>query len=377
MKYLNLSYQNEIEKIISDYPNFKVVEKADESIAHEILESQGMQLLENLRLSYSRRPDLWKSFEDSNQRALIFFEHVQKTAIGAVSEGDCYYLKKPTTSYYTSDLRLSPKTSMRVRRDFREFYQKFINILPTDSICTTAILKDNIKAMNAFTRGSSTMFYNEMFEYLIRTIVILPGIFFNLRRKIKDYEVVQLENQPECEAELNRFIHDFENKADFSNNILKSRELKKSKEDEFIILKDNKIEGYFSLLRPISRSIFVQTTSVWMRMMLKLLSLFSRSDLSEKLPWVYITSMVFSDELKSKSNLLSLIIMELRHSRRLKTGELLLMIHPKTGEYAKEKDSGFILKCPQVISTGVIFRVEPEKHDRSLKGQVHIDPSEL
>ena len=72
--------------------------------------------------------------------------------------------------------------------------------------------------MNTFTRGSSTMFYNEMFEYLIRTIVILPGIFFNLRRKIKGYEVIQLENQPEREAELNRFIQDFENCVNFAVN---------------------------------------------------------------------------------------------------------------------------------------------------------------
>jgi hypothetical protein len=266
---------------------------------------------------------------------------------------------------------------MRIRRDFREVYQKLITALPEKSICTTAILKDNIKAMNTFTRGSTTMFYNEMFEYLIRTIVILPGIFFNLRRKIKGHKVVQLENYPEREDELNRFIKNFEEKADFSNNILKSRVLKKSKEDEFIILKNDKIEGYFSLLRPVSRSIFVQTTSVWIKMMLKLLSVFSKSDLSEKLPWVYVTSMVFSDELKSSPNLLSLIIMELLHSKRLKTGELLLMVHSKTGEFAKEKTSSFILKCPQVINTGVIFRVETQKHDRKLSGSVHIDPSEL
>ena len=377
MKYINQSFQNKIEDIVGRYPHFKVVEKSDEHIAHEILESQGMQLLENLRLTYSRKPDLWKSFSDSNQRALVFYEKDNHTTIAAFSEGEAYYNHQLTENYYSSDLRMQPKAGIKIRKDFREVYQQFIAELPSGSICTTAILKDNLKAMNAFTRGSSNLFYNQMFEYFIRTIVILPSIFFNKKSQIKNHSIVSLKDFPHKEEELKKFLMDYQESAVFSNDIIKSREVKTNPE-EFLILKDDKIYGYFAVLRPTSRSIYVQTTSPWIKILLKVMSIFSQTDLSEKLPWIYLTSLVLSPELKHKSNILSTIIMELRRLKVLKIGELFLLLHSKTDEFTKEAlKSNFFLKCPQIVNTGVIFRVETQKYDRELQGSIHIDPSEL
>lgn len=377
MKYINQSFQNKIEAIVGRYPHFKVVEKSDEHIAHEILESQGMQLLENLRLTYSRRPDLWKSFSDSNQRALVFYEKDNRTTIAAFSEGEAYYNHQLTENYYSSDLRMHPKAGIKIRKDFREVYQEFISELPANSICTTAILKDNLKAMNAFTRGSSNLFYNQMFEYFIRTIVILPSIFFNKRPKIKDHSIVALKDFPQKEEELKTFLSDYQKTAVFSNDIIKSREIKENPE-EFLIIKDDKICGFFAVLRPTSRSIYVQTTSAWIKILLKIMSVFSRTDLSEKLPWIYLTSLVLSPKLKQEDNIISTIIMELRRFKVLKTGELFLLLHSKMDVFTKEDlESKFILKCPQIVNTGVIFRVETQKHDRGLQGSIHIDPSEL
>ncbi len=377
MKYINQSFQNKIEEIVGLYPHFKVVEKSDEHIAHEILESQGMQLLENLRLTYSRKPDLWKSFSDSNQRALVFYEKDLHTTIAAFSEGEIYYNQKRTENYYSSDLRLTPKATMRIRKDFREVYQKFIAALPEDSICTTAILKDNLKAMNAFTRGSVGLFYNQMFEYFIRTIVILPTIVFNKSPGIKGHKIVLLKDHAEKLDELKLFLKNYQESAVFSNDLIRSREVK-TEAREFLILKDDVISGYFSLLRPTSRSIYVQTTSIWIKILLKIMSIFSRTDLSVKLPWVYLTSIVLSQELKDRPNILSNIILSLRRFKALKTGELLLLLHPKSENFGKESlESSFMLKCPQIVNTGVIFRVETAKHDRSLHGSIHLDPSEI
>lgn len=377
MKYTNQSFQNDIQAIIDEYPNYKVVDRSDEEIAHQILESQGMQLLHNLSLSYSRRPDLWKSFSDSNQKALVFFERESHCAIAALSESEIYYNQKKITTYYSSDLRLTPKASMRVRKEFREVYQKFILAIPPEAVCTTAILKDNIRAMNTFTKGTNSLFYNEVFEYLIRTIVVMPTIFFNKKPALAGYKVLQLSQHPNREEELIHFIGSFQKTADFSNDILSSRARKETR-DEFIIEKEGKIAGYFSLVRPVSRSIYVKTTSVWIKTLLKMLSIFSRSNLTEKLPWVYLTSLVLSEDLQKEPHVISRVIMELRRFNRLKTGELLLLTHPKTGAYTHEKEnSAFILKCPQILNTGVIFQVETHKADRKLNGAIHVDASEL
>jgi hypothetical protein len=377
MKYTDQSFQNKIEAIVAFYPQFKIVENADEEIAHQILESQGMQLLQNVRLTYSRRPGLWKSFSDSNQRALVFYEREMHTTIAAFSEGAVYYNQTRITNYYSSDLRMTPKATIKIRKDFREVYQKFICELPTDAICTTAILKDNLKAMNAFTRGSTTLFYNAMFEYFIRTLVVLPSIFLNKVTAIKELKTVSLEKFPERLPELKSFLKNFQEKADFSNDLISAREIK-SNAAEFIITKDNIIVGYFALHRPTSRSIYVQTSSVWVKSLLKVMSLFSRSDLTKKLPWVYLTSLVLSDDLKKESTLISYVIHQLIKSKALKIGELLLLIHPKNLPYANESISKkFFMMCPQIINTGVIFRVESKKEDRSVNGSIHIDPSEI
>jgi hypothetical protein len=377
MKYTDQSFQNKIENIVALYPQFKIVEKSDEETAHQILESQGMQLLKDLRLTYSRRPNLWKSFSDSNQAALVFYEKDLKSTIAAFSEGEAFYNQRKITNYYSSDLRMTPKATIKIRKDFREVYQQFIAELPVDAICTTAILKDNIKAMNAFTRGATTLFYNVMFEYFIRTIVVLPTIYFNKKSKLHGYSVTKITESSETVSGLKNFLESYQTKAQFSNDLVKSR-LNKAGADEFIILKDEKIVGYFSLFRPTSRSIYVQTSSVWIKALLKLLSLFSNSDLTKKLPWVYLTSLVLSDELKKEANLITYVIQQLLKFKALKSGELLLLIHPKDQNFGSESiDSRFLLKCPQVINTGVMFRVESKKEDRSVNGSVHIDPSEI
>lgn len=373
MKYTNQSYQNKIAEIVALYPQFKIVDKSDESIAHEILEGQGMQLLKNLQLTYSRRPDLWKSFSDSNQKALVFYEKDMHTTIAAFSESEAFYNKTKILNYYSSDLRMTPKATMRIRKDFREVYLKLISELPESSMCTTAILKDNLKAMNAFTRGSTSLFYNVMFEYIIRTFVVLPTIYFNKKISLKDYQTVQLTSDKI--NELNLFLSSQQNNADFSNDLVASR-ANKSQAQEFIILKDKKIEGYFALHRPQSRSIFVKTTSVWIKILLKILSVFSPTDLSVKLPWVYLTSLVVSDELKGQKKLISYVIQQLMDFKSLKIGELLLMLQPKTHE-SEAVGNKALLKCPQIINTGVFFRVESKKEDRQLKGFIHIDPSEI
>lgn len=377
MKYTDQSFQNKIENIVALYPQFKIVDLVDEETAHQILESQGMQLLKDVRLTYSRRPNLWKSFSDSNQSALVFYEKEMNTTIAAFSEGEVFYNQKKITNYYSSDLRMTPKATIKIRKDFREVYQQFIAELPDQAICTTAILKDNIKAMNAFTRGATTLFYNVMFEYFIRTIVVLPSIYFNKKSKLAGFTISELSKTPEKIEELKNFLSDYELNAMFSNDLLKSRE-NKTDAKEFIILKNEKIVGYFSLYRPSSRSIYIQTSSVWIKALLKILSLFSQSDLSKKLPWVYLTTLALSDDLKKESTLISHVIQQLINFKALKTGELLLLIHPKDQPFGSELiKSKFLLKCPQVINTGVMFRVESKKEDRSVNGSIHIDPSEI
>ena len=373
MKYTNQSYQNKITEIVSNYPQFKIVEKSDEHNAHTILEGQGMQLMKNMQLTYSRRPDLWKSFSDSNQKALIFYEKDLNTTIAAFSESESFYRRSKILNYYSSDLRMTPKATMKIRKDFREVYLRMISELPENSICSTAILKDNLKAMNAFTRGSTSLFYNVLFEYIIRTVVILPTIYFNKRIQLKDYQSVELTS--DRAEELKTFLENKQSKADFSNDLIASR-ANKQNASEFIILKDNKIQGYFALHRPTSRSIYVKTTSKWIKFLLKLLSIFSATDLSIKLPWVYLTALVLNEELYREEKLISYVIQQLFYSKSLKSGELLLMLHPKNHE-AEGAQNKSLLKCPQVINTGVFFRVESKKEDRQLKGFIHIDPSEI
>ena len=90
----------------------------------------------------------------------------------------------------------------------------------------------------------------------------IRNFVFTLESTLKDH--------PEKLDELKLFLKNYQESAVFSNDLNRSREVK-SEAQEFLILEDNVVSGYFSLLRPASRSIYVQTTSVWIKILLKII----------------------------------------------------------------------------------------------------------
>lgn len=380
MTYASQSLQNDLDQLVIEYPQFKYADKDDEALIHNLLESSGMKLAENVELCYSRRPDLWASYEESRQKPYIFCEapttdsdNTCKYFYAVISESTHYFNGKEIQSYYTSDLRIDRKASREVIRDYRHFYGKLARRFPSDVLCFTAVMDENIRALKSLRSQKNPFYYNPMVPYLAQTVVILPTIGLNSKKRMSDYEIGPIED----ENALNEFLKQKMRESEFSYDIIEARK-KIATDDQFIIVRDGKIEGFFAMYRPKKRSILVKAETRWMKLLIFLVKLLSGEDLSKKVPWVYMACFVASPQLKQEKQLLACIIQHARKKKKLNLGDLFLCVAPKTGEpFLDITSQNFLLKCPQILKHSTIYRVESEQRDALISGEVYLNPVEL
>lgn len=339
-------------KYFQTYPQYEFLQEKDFNKVQSIMESEAMELSGIVKIKYSRRPDLIKSFVESKQNPLIIVdESVHSMAV--LSQINCNYEGMEQTCFYSSDLRIASKSSLRFKVQFRTFYLNIIKEIP--NTCFTAILKQNSKAIDTLSQGKGGLFYNPLVEYLSRSIFILPTILLLRPRELEqNYNIISSDDRRE--EYLQRKLE----AVYFAHEVARD-------DESFLIMRDDKVKGYFSIKRPQYRSLLVEIQSKILRFGLNLLGKLFKKNYSQKIPWVYLTNLYIDDDI-SKDEILSFILKYLYTKKIITDGEVFLICSDIKNQY-KLKGA-----FPQVKISGIFFDVSGEKKEEYPDEEFHLNP---
>jgi hypothetical protein len=371
------SYKKIVEDILRDYPSIRLAETKDEEQVHRVLESVSMKLQDGLELLYSRRPDLIASYQESLMRPIIFTDQKAESATATISQMDYFSHGNSVPGFYSSDLRMSEKTPLAVKKDFGTLYAKLVASIPASAIFATAVLKENLRAMKLFSKLSQNIHYNPYFEIVTRSLVILPFAKLKIDKGFP-YKIAQAQ---EYEKDLQLFLQRKITEANFSHDILSARSRLK-KENEFVILNDKgQIEAYFSLYQTTHRKILIKAKSKRIRLLLFVIKTLSGNDLKVKIPWTYINNLIVDGALEKRQDLLTQILSFIIKSKKVKSGELLSFTHllnEDSSHFSQEgKGQKNFLGLPQISTETVFFKVESQQQACLVDRAVIVDPTLL
>lgn len=349
MNFTNQLFLNQIKNLSLNYESLKVINSNETESTQRIIEQSSMNL-KRLELSYLRSPCILKSFKEGNLKPVIFADADIQNFTASFSECSLMINNIKSDSYYSSDLRSSKSTSIKTRKDFRSLYSNVISSLPKDSICFTAILSSNKKALNALTRINQYYNYNLLFNYKSISSIFTPLDLIS-RLNIKIIEV----NSSTTEKLRDAFIKKQSNDLSFSHSIITSSERKTQK--DFLIVKKDKVTSYFSVYSPQFRQIEIKSKNTIFNFLIKLIT-----KGTNRLRWVYITNYLTINDR----------CIELAQIKKYLYGKSII----SNFNILLFSTTLCIRKLPHlsVITKGKIFRVESEKRDRALKGRTMINP---
>lgn len=342
--------------LLTGYPEFLIAKEEDETIIQNIMESQSMNLHNLAFISYSRRPSLKMSFQESSITPLILMDREKKT-MGVIGEKDLYINGKKESSYYTSDLRIDSKSSSRVKLKFRSFYLDLIKKMQKP--CFTAILKANEKALQALASEKKGIYYNPVHHYTARTLLVMPSLKFTKKTLLSKKYSIQEENYEQ--KDIKSFIDKKISNSELAHPVDPSHQCFTIRDHQLAI------KGVFGLKKPNYRSLFIKPNSFAVNFWMKTIHTLFGLDYTKKVPWHYITYLMFEDELKGKE-LLKYLTQYLYQKRIIKNGELLLISHPKKSNLSLE------IATPQFIVEGILYRVEDQKQESEIQGDVYLNP---
>ncbi len=342
---------NFISKGLENNSDFYIAKEDEYNDIHDLLETESMDLSGDVKLKYSRRPDLFSSYLESGQIPAIITDE-KKKFLGVVSEMDISRFGECSKIYYTSDLRISKQAGMRTRANFRKAYLEVLKTLPND--CFTVVLKDNEKAIQALTRNQSDLYYNKVYEYLSRAILILPSINF-LPEPKHNLEIV--------EGSDDNFKSNLQSRSSFSNTVSKN-------DKSFIIKEKGKTVAQFSICRPALRSLFIEAQSKKKKFWLKAVKTLFSHDYERKIPWVYLTSLYLGPG-QDKESVIKKIIKYLYSKKELNTGELFLLCH------GAREQLRLRLPLPQFLTYGNLYKVSDCNYTEELVEPIHLNPLSL
>lgn len=338
---------------ISDYlkedPDFHLAEDREFEQLHRILEEEGMELKNFVDLKYSRRPSLVDSYLESMQIPAIVTDK-KNHFLGVMSEMPIESFGKEEKVYYTSDLRVSKKAGIRTRMNFRKMYVNVLRQINAD--CFTVVLKDNQKAINALTKNKNDLHYSSVYEYKSRSILVLPSL------KLASVKTAGLEVENGRSVE---FENSKKKNSPFSHSTC-------AEDDYFLIKREGKIVGSFSLSRPKNRSLRVEAKNGITRFWVGLANRLFSHNYEEKLPWLYMTSFYLNDDI-DRADCVRLIVKSLYQRKFIRSGEIFLFCHD-----AKEA-LDLNLFSPEFNANGLLFRVSADSpNQKELKGPVYLNP---
>lgn len=345
-----------IQATLKDYPDWIHVENNyNEERIHQILESEAMDISGFVKLSYSRRPSLQHSYSEAGKVPYILVNK-EHTFLGVISEIQASWLGKKEKLYYSSDLRITPKASWKVRKEFREIYSKIIKQLPRP--CLTVILKKNIKAMLAFSKRNTGIIYDPLYEYTTRSFLILPTLKL---MKMSSFDKLYRIEKGNTES------HDYISKK-VASSLFAHSSAPESR--HYVIKKNEIIKGVFSLRRPKHQSFLISPQSKSSNLWFKLAKKFFKRDFSKKMSWVYLTNLILDDDMP-KSLTLESITCFLYKTNQIKTGDVFLICHPKDGSIKMS------CLCPQFLTDATIFEVASKANKYEEQKNCYLDPIQL
>ena len=102
-------------------------------------------------------------------------------------------------------------------------------------------------------------------------------------------------------------------------------------------------------------------------MWIKLANIIFSHNYDKKIPWVYLTSFIISDDL-DKSECMEAILSFLLKSGFINSGEIFLFCHDKKIEI-KPKTFG-----PNFLTEGIFYKVSLNKHCEKFENSVYLNP---
>lgn len=333
------SFIQQMERVLKHHPQFHVMREGEDTVAFEILEGTCMKLGKKTEIFYSRRPHLRASFDESMQRPLMVLGE-QKSFFGVISDMQAYNLGKAYEHYYTSDLRVTAQAIRSVKLGFRSYYKDLLAVM--DRACFSAVLNENIKAVQALTRGKSALYYHPFIPYYSTTIPIAPTL--KMQYKFMGSKEIVLEKQSQFPKK------DF----DYLTQTLEYCHKEHTEGEHFIIKKKGKKIGLISLYRPFKRSLKIKTNCFFLRGLITFLKKLTGIDYDQKVPWVYCTHFLLRPG-EDKEQVFSEVIAQLMFLKAIRSGELLLLI--QTGETAKKLK----LWTAQIQTKGCMYHVTNQK----------------
>lgn len=325
-----------------EYPMFIYADDKSEkemNLIHNLLESESMNLNNLVKLTYTRRPSLYKSFEESKLNPLLFINK-DVTFFGAISETKYIIKGNEEECYYSSDLRVSQKADKKTKIYYRKMY---LNVLKKmNRKCFTVVLKENVAALKALASHKEGLYYNPYFEYKASSILCLPTLSF-LRSKFQHKEATR------DEIDLaQRYIKEYE----FSTQFVEDDN------QHYIIKKNDKIIAFYSLKRSLYRSMKVKSLNKKVSITYKLANKFFKYK-EDKIPWVYISQLLIFDKSYNHQEITKDIIIKNYKNRNLKNGDLVLSC---LGDKNQESPK---LPTPIFETLGVMYKVDDQEKEYS------------
>jgi hypothetical protein len=357
----NNSFHQDVSNCLSDYTAFKILEPDLQEEAFCLLEEEQMKLQGKsvqgaMSITYSRRPDLFDSFRESQQKPFLLSGE-DNSFFCAINSMDIYSFGEKESVLYTSDLRLSSKATIAIKKGFRPLYKRVISCM--DRSCYTVVLKENQRAIKALTRGKGSFFYNEYCPYFSISMVVSPILYLKslLQKQKKINKEICFENIKSLPSE---FLNKELKKYQFCHEI--------NLDDENFVAKHNgTIIGFFGIKRPLKRSLYVKGDSLLFQMQMKLIKLFTGHNYQKKMPWVYLTNRIIDSSYNEKE-ILEVFITYLYNQKKLRNGELLLMC------FIQKKIKKLNLMSLQVITEAMLYEVSLQNTKHELNGKIYLNP---
>lgn len=345
-------FKETVIEILNNNESYSLATKKHEDHIHKILEMESMVIKDFVEIKYSRRPHLLKSYNESGISPLIVIDD-KKTSLGVIGEMSVYYNGKKADALYSCDLRISKNAPLKFRLKFRDIYLSVIKKMPVP--CFTVVLKDNIRAIKALASEKKGIFYNPLFEYTSRSLLVLPTIKLLKKNHFDKKYSIEVANIESLAYLENKF-----KLSSFAHPITLDK-------NSYVIKEAGKIKGFFSTKRPKYKNLFINSNSMLVSLWIFIIKIFFGHNFNKKIPWHYIANLIIDDDMDQRF-VLNYIMRYLHDNKKLKYGEIILICHPTNQKFIPN------CLCPEFLTTGIFFKVSDKKEVFADNKPFYINP---
>lgn len=338
------------EELTEKYKYVRMVRPEDNQDLHNFLESISMEC-GPLDIQYSRKPDIFASFNEQSDRYYIFVYLNNDFSIGGFGSliiKKMYINEEFVEAGYYADMRLSPKLGRKGHIQSRQIYAeslkryKEIEEIKNVKYFYTAILKNNEKALNALTKNKRGIHYHKITEYRVQSLLKI-----NYRKPNDKFNVSYNKNF--------NYLESYLKKISFQEN--------PSQQNTITIERDGKVLMSAVLKKMKYRNLIITRASLSLMTLGRLLPLLKRPSIKVKKEFVqrYITDIVFYDSKFSKDELMNELLSFIRLSNDYSTTHAYSFIVQKSDDLTKS-----LSRCFTEETIGILFQVTSDLEDKTI-----------